>query len=96
VHHEFAPEGKNVNTAFNVEVLKSLKDRVRRMDRNCGRVGDGFSTTTMPHTHTALIVLEFLARISITVLEHPPYSLDLALYNFFFFPKCCRGGIWGM
>jgi len=34
VHHEFAPKGKNVNAVFYVEVLKRLKDRVRRMDRN--------------------------------------------------------------
>jgi len=50
VHHEFAPEGKNVNADFYVEVLKRLKARVRRVDRNCVRGGDGFSTTTMPHT----------------------------------------------
>jgi len=51
VHHEFAPEGKNVNAAFYVEVLKRLKDRVRRVDWNCRRGGNGFSTMTMPHTH---------------------------------------------
>jgi len=32
-------------------------------------------------------VREFLARNSITVLEHPPYSPDLAPCNFFLFPK---------
>ena len=31
VHHEFAPEGKTVNAAFYVEVLKRLRDRVRRV-----------------------------------------------------------------
>ena len=31
VHHEFAPEGQNVNAAFYVEVLKRLRDRVRRV-----------------------------------------------------------------
>ena len=38
--------------------------------------------------HSALIVHEFLARNSITVLEHPPYSPDLAPCDFFLFPKC--------
>jgi len=28
VHHEFAPEGKTVNAAFYVEVLKRLRDHV--------------------------------------------------------------------
>jgi len=31
---------------------------------------------------------EFLARNSITVLEHPPYLLDLGPCDFFLFPKC--------
>ena len=35
-----------------------------------------------------LIAREFLARNSITVLEHPPYSPDLAPCDFFLFPKC--------
>jgi len=49
--------------------------------------------------HSALIVLEFLARNCITVLEYPHYLLDLAPCDFFLFPKanwCCGGGIWGM
>ena len=31
---------------------------------------------------------EFLARNSITLFEHPPYSPDLAPCDFFLFPKC--------
>ena len=50
MHHAFAPKVRNVNAVFYVEVLKCLKDHVRRMDRNCGRGGDGLSTTKLPHT----------------------------------------------
>jgi hypothetical protein len=32
-------------------------------------------------------VREFLASKQITVLEHPPYSLDLTPNDFFLFPK---------
>jgi hypothetical protein len=32
-------------------------------------------------------VTEFLASKQITVLEHPPYSLDLAPIDIFLFPK---------
>ncbi|KAG5337990.1 MOS1T transposase, partial [Acromyrmex heyeri] len=38
--------------------------------------------------HTSLVVREFLARSSIIVTEHPPYSPDLAPCDFFLFPKC--------
>jgi len=44
---------------------------------DCGRGGDGFSARQCP-AHTALIVRQFSARNSITVLEHPPYSPDFA------------------
>jgi hypothetical protein len=35
----------------------------------------------------ALFVREFLASKQITVLEHPPYSWDLAPNDLFLFPK---------
>jgi histone-lysine N-methyltransferase SETMAR len=35
----------------------------------------------------ALSVREFLASTQITMLEHPPYSPDLALNDSFLFPK---------
>jgi hypothetical protein len=41
--------------------------------------------------HTALSVREFLASKQITVLEHPPCSLDLAPNDFFLFPKRKEG-----
>jgi hypothetical protein len=37
--------------------------------------------------HTALSVRELLASKQITVLEHSPYSPDLASNDFFLFPK---------
>ncbi|GFY09863.1 putative mariner transposase [Trichonephila clavipes] len=37
--------------------------------------------------HSALSVKRFLAKHSIPVLEHPPYSPDLAPWDFYLFPK---------
>jgi hypothetical protein len=37
--------------------------------------------------HDALRVREFLAKKSITKMDHPPYSLDLAPCDFWLFPK---------
>nr|CAH7723476.1 unnamed protein product [Callosobruchus chinensis] len=37
--------------------------------------------------HNALSVKQFLAKKSIPVLEHPPYSPDLAPCDFYLFPK---------
>ena len=75
VHHEFAPEGQTVNAAFYVDVLKRLRDRVRP------ELWEG-RRWILHHNnapaHSALLVREFLARNSITVLEHPAYLQDLA------------------
>jgi hypothetical protein len=38
-------------------------------------------------THDALSVPDFLAKKSITKMDHPPYSPDLAPSDFYLFPK---------
>ena len=40
-----------------------------------------------PPAHSALSVKRFLAKYSIPVLDHPPYSPDLAPCDFYLFPK---------
>jgi len=76
VHHEFALEGKTVNAAFYVEVFKRLRDRVRRVRLELWEGRRWILHHDNAPVHSALIVHEFLARNSITVLEHPPYSPD--------------------
>jgi len=98
VHHEFAPKGKTVNAAFYVEILKRLRDRVRRVRPELWEGRRWILHHDNAPAHSALMVREFLARNSITVLEQPPYLPDFALCDFFLFPKCklvLRGGIWG-
>ena len=40
--------------------------------------------------HTALSVQQFLVKNKMTVIPHPPYSPDLALCDFFLFPRIKR------
>jgi len=88
VHHEFAPEGQTVNAAFYMEVLKRLRDRVRRVRPEFWEGRRWILHHDNAPAHSALIVCEFLAQNFITALEHPPYSPDLAPCDFFLFPKC--------
>jgi hypothetical protein len=37
--------------------------------------------------HTAMVILEFLAKKRIKLLSHPPYSPDLTPADYFLFPK---------
>jgi len=87
VHHEFAPEGKTVNAAFYVEGLKRLRDRVHHVRPELWEERRWILHQDNAPAHSALIVHEFLARNSITVLEHPPYSPNLAPCDFFLVPQ---------
>jgi len=87
VHHEFAPEGQTVNAAFYVEVLKCLRDHVRCMRPELWEGRRWILHHDNAPARSALIMREFLARNSITVLKHPPYSPDLAPCDFFVVPQ---------
>jgi len=86
VHHEFAPECQTVNAAFYIEVLKRLRDRVRRVGPEFWEGRQWILHHDNASARSALIVHEFLARNSITVLEHRPYSPDLPPCDFFLVP----------
>jgi hypothetical protein len=88
VHHEFIPKGQTVNTAFYMGVLKRLRDRVCHVWPNLGGDSGWILHQDSAPSHTALIVREFLAHNSITVMNHPLSSPDLAPCDFFLFPKC--------
>ena len=36
--------------------------------------------------HWSVLVKDFLAKNNVTMLEHPPYSPDLAVVDFYLFP----------
>jgi hypothetical protein len=88
VHHEFIPEGETVNADFYMEVSKRLRDRVHCVRLNLQGDNGWILHQDSAPSHTALIVREFLACNSVTVMDHPPYSPDLAPCSFFLFPKC--------
>lgn len=97
VHHEFLPEEQTVNSEFYLNVLKRLRDRVRRVRPHLTQNDGWILHQDNAPAHSALIVRQFLAKNSITILDHPPYSPDLAPCDFFLFPKCknvMRGQHW--
>ena len=87
VHKEFVPPGQTVNAAFYVEVLRRLRENVRRK-----RPDQWQNNTWLLHhdnapAHAALLTRRFLTDNNMTVVPHPPYSPDLAPSDFFLFPK---------
>jgi len=49
--------------------------------------GDWFLLHNNAPSHNVTIVKQFLAQRKVTVLDHPPYSPDLAPADYFLFPK---------
>jgi transposase len=79
--------GQTVNQVHYLEVLKRLLEKVRRKGPELFANNSRILHHDNAPAHTALSVREFLASKQITVLEHPPYSPDLAPDEFFLFPK---------
>jgi len=87
VHKEFVPPGQTVNVAFYVEVLKRLRENVRKKRPNQWRNNTWLLHHDNAPAHAALLTRRFLTDNIMTVVPHPPYSPDLAPSDFFLFPK---------
>jgi hypothetical protein len=87
VHHEFLPQRQTMHQTVYVTVLQRLQDAARRKLPH--KLSSG--TWLLHHDNApclaALSVREFLAKHSIPVVPHPPYSPDLAPCDFFLVPR---------
>ncbi|UYV73903.1 hypothetical protein LAZ67_11001358 [Cordylochernes scorpioides] len=87
IHKEFVPAGQTITGEYYLNVLKRLIARIRRIrpeyrdENSWGLLHDNAPS------HSSLIVRRFLAKNNVCVLNHPPYSPDLASYDFYLFPK---------
>ena len=79
-----------MNQTYYIEVLKRLRDAIRRKKSELRRSGEWFFHHDNASAHLALRTREFLPKHSITVLLHTPYSPDLAPCDFFLFPMLKR------
>ena len=84
---DWVPEGQTVNQVYYKEVLTNLREWVRRKRPEMWKNGSLVLHQDNAPAHNALSVKSFLTKHKITVLEHPPYSPDLAPPDFFLFPK---------
>ena len=87
IHKEFVPEGETVNAVYYKRVMERLLNRIRRVRPGMFESGDWFLLHDNVPSHNATIVKQFLTQRKVTVLDHPPYSPDLAPADQFLFPK---------
>jgi len=87
VHFEFIPQGQTVKKAYYVEILSWLHEAVHAK-RHKLRPNDWILHHNNDPAHKVLVLCQqFLAQKLITEVEHPPYSPDLALNDFWLFQK---------
>lgn len=87
VHHEYAPAGQTITKEYYLEVLRRLRDAVRRKRQNLWDCSQWHLHHDNAPAHSSRLVQEFLAKHSITQVPQPPYSPDLAPCDFWLFPK---------
>jgi histone-lysine N-methyltransferase SETMAR len=87
VHHEFLHQGQTVNRWYYLEVLKRLRENVRRKKPQLWRNNSWFLHHDNAPAHVSLLIRDFLANTNTIVLPRPPYSPDLAPADFFLFSK---------
>jgi hypothetical protein len=87
VHHEFLPQSLTMNQTIYITVLQRLRDAVRRKRPYKWSSGTWLLYHDNAPCHAALSVSEFLAKHSIPVVSHLPYSPDLPPCDFFLFPR---------
>jgi hypothetical protein len=88
VHHEFICQGQTMNRWYYLEVLKCLRENVRRKRPQLWRNNNSwFLHHDNAPAHASLLIRDFLANTNITMLHQPPYSPDLALADFCLFPE---------
>jgi histone-lysine N-methyltransferase SETMAR len=82
----YVPRGSTVNANYIVEALGSFL-KILRKKRPQMVTGDWLFHWDNAPVHTAAKVTDFMAARGIKLIEHPPYSPDLAPADYFLFPR---------
>ena len=86
MHHAFTPEGQTFAAVFYCNVLRRLREDIRRKRPEPWRAGNWLLHDNAT-CHRGLVTREFLAHNRIITLPHLPYLPDLAPCYFFLFLK---------
>ncbi|UYV73952.1 hypothetical protein LAZ67_11001570 [Cordylochernes scorpioides] len=83
IHKEFVPAGQTITGEYYLNVLKRLIARIRRIRPEYRNEDSWCLLHDNAPSHSSLIVRRFLAKNNVCVLNHPPYSPDLAPCDFY-------------
>ena len=83
----WVPTGQTVNKEYYVEVLREFRKRFRRKRPALFKSAQWhFHQDNVP-VHKSIFVTDYLTKMGIKTVSHPPYSPELAPCDFWLFPK---------
>ena len=90
IYTNYVPRGTSVNSAYIIKAMTTFLKHFRKKRPEMS-AGEWFFHWDNAPVHTAMDVQEFLAGKGVKLIEHPPYSPDLAPADYFLFPKLKSG-----
>jgi len=87
VHHEYTPPGQTITKDYYIEVLRLLRDAVRRKRQQLWASGDWHLHHDNMPAHFSALMQTFLVKHCITQVFRPLYSPDLVPCDFWLFSK---------
>ena len=90
VHQEFLPQGRTVNKEYYLEVMRRLRKAILEKRPELWKNNSWLLHHDNAPAHSSLLVRNFLAKNNTVIIPQPPYSPDLAPYDFFVFPRLER------
>ena len=86
------PTGQTVNKEYYVEVLREFSKRYLRKRPTLFKLGQWHFHRDNAPVHNSILVTDYLTKMGVKKVSHPPYSPDLAPCDFWLLPKLrgCR------
>ena len=92
IYMHCVPTGLTVNKEYYIEVLRELRKRFLRKRPTLFKSGQWHFHQNNAPVHNSILITDYLTKMGIKTVHHPPYSSDLAPCDFCLFPKLrgCR------
>ena len=92
IYMHWFPTGQTVNKEYYVEVLREFRKRFRRKRPALFKSGQWHFHQDNAPVHNSILLTDYLTKMGIKTVAHPPYRPDLAPCDFWLFPKLrgCR------
>ena len=87
IYMHWIPTRQTVNKEYCVEVLREFRKRFRRKRPALFKSGQWRFHEDNAPVHNSILVTDYLTKMDIKTVPHPPYSPDLASFDFWLFPK---------